>query len=97
MKKVRKKKVIGGIVSAVGSIASSLINSYNQRKAKQEEELAKQLAQNQQNTNLQIANLNELANNDISWAYDKFRPTFKCGGKKRMKANIGKYKPRFDK
>lgn len=97
MKKVRQKKVIGGIVSAVGSIASSIINSHNQAKSQREQQEANILAQNQENTALKIANMNQLANNDLTWVYDRFKPSFRCGGKKRIKANLGKYKPRFGK
>lgn len=97
MRKVRKKKFIGGILSAVGSIASAAIQSAQQRKQLEEQQAAQRLAQNQTNANAYISNMNTIANQDTSSFYDKFKPSFRCGGKKRMKANLGKYKPRFDK
>lgn len=98
MKKVRQKKVLGAIIGAVGSIASNMIQAHNQAEIQKEQNKAQQLAQNQQNLNMRIGNLNQIANNDLSWAYDRFNTTqYKCGGKKRMKAELGKYKSRFGK
>lgn len=98
MRRVRQKKILGAIIGAVGSVASSLIQSHNQAKLQREQNEAQQLAQNQQNLNMRIGNLNQIANNDLGWAYDRFNPTqYRCGGKKRMKAELGKYKSRFGK
>ena len=97
MKKVKQKKLLGAILGAATTLIGTGINAANQRKMAEEQQAQQQKLTNIQNTNTRIANLNELANADMSWAYDKFKPSFKCGGKKRMKANLGKYRPRFDK
>ena len=97
MKKVRKKKMLGAaIIGAATSLIGTGLNLAQQKKL-HDEQIAQQKEQmNIANTNARIANLNQLANNDMSWAYNKFN-SFRCGGKKRMKANLGKFKPRFDK
>ena len=97
MKKVRQKKVLGAVISGIGSIVGSSIQAHNQRILAQEQQDAQTLLQNQQNVANQLTNMNQLANTNNDWAYDKFRPIFKCGGKRRMKASLGKYKSRFDK
>ena len=97
MKKVKQKKFLGAIIGAATTLIGTGINAANQRKMAEEQQAQQQKLTNIQNANTRIANLNELANADMSWAYDKFKPSFKCGGKKRMKANLGKYRPRFDK
>lgn len=94
---MRKKKWIGAAISAVGTIANAFINSANKRKQAEEQIREQRLNKNIENTNTYINNLNQLANTNNDWAYDKFRPTFKCGGKRRMKASLGKYKSRFGK
>ena len=97
MKKVRKKKMLGAaIIGAATSLIGTGLNLAQQKKL-HDEQMAQQKEQmNIANANARIANLNRLANNDMSWAYNKFN-SFRCGGKKRMKANLGKFKPRFDK
>ena len=97
MKKVRKKKMLGAaIIGAATSLIGTGLNLAQQKKL-HDEQMAQQKEQmNIANTNARIANLNQLANNDMSWAYNKFN-NFRCGGKKRMKANLGKFKPRFEK
>lgn len=97
MKKVRKKKMLGAaIIGAATSLIGTGLNLAQQKKL-HDEQMAQQKEQmNIANANARIANLNQLANNDMSWAYNKFN-NFRCGGKKRMKANLGKFKPRFDK
>lgn len=90
---MRKKKWIGAAISAVGTIANAFINSANQNKQSRLQEIN----ENINNANTYISNMNQLANTNNDWAYDKFRPTFKCGGKRRMKASLGKYKSRFGK
>lgn len=97
MRKVKQKKFLGAIIGAATTLIGAGINAANQRKMAEEQQAQQQKLTNIQNANTRIANLNELANADMSWAYDKFKPSFKCGGKKRMKANLGKYRPRFDK
>lgn len=98
MKKIRKKKMLGSaIIGAATSLIGTGLNLAQQKKLHDEQMAQQQRELNIQNANARISNLNQLANNDMSWAYDKFRPTFKCGGKKRMKANLGKFKPRFKK
>lgn len=97
IKKVKQKKMLGAIIGAATSLIGTGINVAEQRRMFDEQQAQQQRQLNIQNTNTRIANLNQLANNDMSWAYDKFRPTFKCGGKKRMKVNLGKFKPRFKK
>ena len=97
MKKVKQKKLLGAILGAATTLIGTGINAANQRKMAEEQQAQQQKLTNIQNANTRIANLNELANADMSWAYDKFKPSFKCGGKKRMKAKLGKFKPRFDK
>lgn len=97
MKKVRKKKMLGAaIIGAATSLIGTGIN-LAQQKQLHDEQMAQQKEQmNIANANTRITNLNQLANNDMSWAYDKFN-NFRCGGKKRVKADLGKFKPRFDK
>lgn len=97
MKKIRKKKMLGAaIIGAATSLIGTGLN-LAQQKQLHDEQMAQQKEQmNIANANARIANLNQLANNDMSWAYNKFN-SFRCGGKKRMKANLGKFKPRFDK
>ena len=90
---MRKKKWIGAAISAVGTIANAFINSANQNKQLRLQEIN----ENINNANTYISNMNQLANTNNDWTYDKFRPTFKCGGKRRMKASLGKYKSRFGK
>lgn len=94
---MRKKKWIGAAISAVGTITNSFINSANQINQVEAQKRQQKLNENIENTNTYINNLNQLANTNNDWAYDKFRPTFKCGGKRRMKASLGKYKSRFNK
>lgn len=93
---MRKKKWIGAAISAVGTIANAFINSGNQNRQLRLQEEQRLVNENINKTNTYISNMNQLANIDNDWAYDKFRPTFKCGGKRRMKASLGKYKSRFD-
>lgn len=96
MKKVRKKKMLGAVIGAATSLIGTGLNLAQQKKL-HDEQMAQQKEQmNIANANARIANLNQLANNDMSWAYNKFN-SFRCGGKKRMKANLGKFRPRFDK
>lgn len=97
MKKVKKKKMLGAaIIGAATSLIGTGLN-LAQQKQLHDEQMAQQKEQmNIANANTRITNLNQLANNDMSWAYDKFN-NFRCGGKKRMKANLGKFKPRFEK
>ena len=97
MKKVREKKWIGAALSAVASIAGSEINAAQQNEQLEAQQRQQRLNQNIANTNAYISNMNQVANTNNDWVYDKFRPQFKCGGKRKMKANLGKYKPRFDK
>lgn len=97
MRKVKQKKMLGAVIGAATSLIGAGINAAQQRRMFDEQQAQQQRQLNIQNANTRIANLNELANNDMSWAYDKFRPVFKCGGKKRIKANLGTYKPRFKK
>ena len=97
MKVNRQKKFLGAVLGAVGSIASSAIQAQNQKAIFEEQQRQQRVAQNQANFNTYLQNVSELANTDNSWAYDKFKPAFKCGGTKRMKAELGKYKARFDK
>lgn len=97
MKKVRQKKFIGAVIGAVGTIASSVIQSQQQKKLLEAQQKEQRIAQNQANFNTYLQNASELANVDNSWVYDKFKPAFRCGGKKRMKAELGKYKARFNK
>lgn len=97
MKKVRQKKFIGAVIGTVGTIASSVIQSQQQKKLLEAQQKEQRIAQNQANLNTYLQNTNELINADNSWAYDKFKPAFRCGGKKRMKAELGKYKARFSK
>lgn len=94
---MRKKKWIGAAISAVGTLANAFINSANQNRQLRLQEEQRLLNENINKTNTHISNMNQLANTDNGWAYDKFRPTFKCGGKRRIKASLGKYKSRFDK
>lgn len=96
-KRVRKKAFIGAIIGAVGSIAGAAIQAHQQKQQFEAQQRQQRLAENKANAASYIANQNELANNDMSWAYDKFKPSFRCGGRKRMKANLGKFKSRFDK
>lgn len=96
-KRVKQKKFLGAVIGAVGTIASSIIQSQQQKKLLEAQQKEQIIAQNQANLNTYLQNATELANTDNSWAYDKFKPTFKCGGTKRMKAELGKYKARFDK
>ena len=97
MKKVRKKKMLGAaIIGAATSLIGTGLN-LDQQKNLHDEQMAQQKEHiTIANANARIANLNQLANNDMSWAYNKFN-NFRCGGKKRMKANLGKFKPRFEK
>lgn len=98
MRKVKQKKMLGAaIIGAATSLIGTGLNLAQQKNLHDEQMAQQQRQLNIQNANTRIANLNQLANNDMSWAYDKFRPTFKCGGKKRMKANLGKFTPRFKK
>lgn len=97
MRKVKQKKMLGAVIGAATSLIGTGINAVQQRRMFDEQQAQQQRQLNIQNANARIANLNQLANNDMSWAYDKFRPVFKCGGKKRIKANLGIYKPRFKK
>lgn len=96
-KKVRQKKFIGAVIGAVGSIASAAIQSSQQQAQFEEQQRQQKILYNKQNFNDYITNANQLANIDNSWVYDKFKPAFRCGGKKRMKAELGKYKARFSK
>lgn len=96
-KRVKQKKFLGAVIGAIGSIASSVIQAQTQKAQIKEQQKQERIAQNQANFNTYLQNASELANTDNSWAYDKFKPTFKCGGTKRMKAELGKYKARFDK
>jgi len=96
MKRQRKKKFLGAVIGAIGSVGS-LINQHYQNKLlnEQEEERQRQInlsnAQSYANAIAQSVN----QNNDL---YNKFNNTkFKCGGKRIMKANLSKYKPRFEK
>lgn len=102
MRKIRKKKFIGGLLSGIGSVASSAINAGAQIKvAKDQVELGReQIAaqremNNKQNAAAYLANMNRFANQDMDGFYDKFKPKFKCGGKVRFKANLGKFKDRY--
>lgn len=97
MRKIKQKKMLGAVIGAATSLIGTGINAVQQRRMFDEQQAQQQRQLNIQNANARIANLNELANNDMSWAYDKFRPVFKCGGKKRIKANLSTYKPRFKK
>ena len=97
MKKVKQKKFLGAVIGAATTLIGAGINAVQQRRLFDEQQAQQRKLTNIQNANNKIANLNELANADMSWAYDKFKPSFKCGGKKRMKANLGKYRPRFEK
>lgn len=97
MRKIKQKKFLGAVIGAATSLIGAGINAAQQRRMFDEQQAQQRRQLNIQNANARIANLNQLANNDMSWAYDKFRPVFKCGGKKRIKANLGIYKPRFKK
>ena len=101
MKKCRKKKFIGGALNAVGSVASAGINAAAQTKmAQMNVELGKAQIQaqkemsNKQNASAYLSNMNRFANQDMEGFYDKYKPQFKCGGKVRFKANLGKFKDR---
>lgn len=101
MKKCRKKKFIGGALNAVGSVASAGINAAAQTKmAQMNVELGKAQIQsqkemsNRQNASAYLSNMNRFANQDMEGFYDKYKPQFKCGGKVRFKANLGKFKDR---
>lgn len=97
MRKVKQKKMLGALIGAATSLIGTGINAVQQRRMFDEQQAQQQRQLNIQNANARIANLNELANADMSWAYDKFKPTFRCGGKKRVKAELGKFKARFKK
>lgn len=98
MKKVKQKKMLGtALVGAASSLIGTGLQLAQQRKLQNEQEEKEQYKIDVANANARIANMNQLANNDMSWAYDKFKPVFKCGGKKRMKADLGKFKSRFGK
>ena len=98
MKKVKQKKMLGtALVGAASSLIGTGLQLAQQRKLQNEQLEKEQYKADVANANARIANMNQLANNDMSWAYDKFKPVFKCGGKKRMKANLGKFKSRFGK
>ena len=99
MKKIKQKKMLGtataisAAISGISNLTSNISKSHQMNKQAEEQEILRKVA----DTNAKIANMNQLVNNDMSWAYDKFKPVFKCGGKKRMKADLGKFKSRFGK
>lgn len=97
MRKVKQKKMLGAVIGAATSLIGAGLNAAQQRKMFDEQQAQQEKQLNIQNANTRIANLNQLANADMSWAYDKFKPAFKCGGKKRVKAELGKFKARFKK
>ena len=102
MKKVKQKKMLGATligagISAISSLIGTAINNNNQRSQVEAQQRKENINNNITNANNYMNNLNQVINADTDWAYDKFRPTFKCGGKRRLKANLGKYKSRFDK
>ena len=101
MKKCRKKKFIGGLISSIGSVASAGINAAAQlHNTKVNASLMREQIQsqkemsNRQNASAYLSNMNRFANQDMEGFYDKYRPQFKCGGKVRFKANLGKFKDR---
>lgn len=101
MKKYRKKKFIGGLISGIGSVASAGINAAAQlHNTKVNASLMKEQIQaqkgmsNRQNASAYLSNMNRFANQDMDGFYDKYKPQFKCGGKVRFKANLGKFKDR---
>lgn len=101
MKKCRKKKFIGGLISTIGSVASAGINAAAQlHNTKVNASLMREQIQsqkemsNRQNASAYLSNMNRFANQDMDGFYDKYKPQFKCGGKVRFKANLGKFKDR---
>ena len=96
MKKIKQKKYLGAIM-AVANIAMNIYQAHKQAQAQIEQNRNMIKEANVADNNARIANMNQLANNDMSWAYDKFKPAYRCGGKKTIKASLGKFRPRFEK
>ena len=85
-----KKKMLGAaIIGAASSLIGAGIQAANQRKLYEQQQADQRKLQNIQNTNAMINNLNQQANNNMDWAYDKFKPIFKLGGTQ------SKFKNRF--
>lgn len=90
MKNKSNKKMLGAaIIGAASSLIGAGIQAANQRKLYEQQQADQRKLQNIQNTNAMINNLNQQANNNMDWAYDKFKPTFKLGGTQ------SKFKNRF--
>lgn len=96
MKKIKQKKYLGAIM-AVANTAMNIYQAHKQAQAQIEQNRNMIKEANVADNNARIANMNQLANNDMSWAYDKFKPAYRCGGKKTIKASLGKFRPRFEK
>lgn len=92
MKRIKKKAMIGALVSAaVAGINAGIQKNIADKQLEQQNRLL-----NAQNANNFINNMNQQANIDTSWAYDKFNSIYKCGGTKKIKrAKLGKFKSRY--
>lgn len=87
--KSNKKMLGAAIIGAASSLIGTGIQAASQRKLYEQQQADQRKLQNIQNTNAMINNLNQQANNNMDWAYDKFKPTFKLGGTQ------SKFKNRF--
>ena len=83
------KKLLGAIIGGATSLIGTGLQLYQQKQMYEQQQADQRKLQNQQNANTTINNLNQQANNNLSWAYDKFKPTFKLGGTQ------SKFKNRF--
>lgn len=109
MKKVRKKKWVGGALNLIGTTiqsatqaitANKQINAQReelatqQRIARQQMDLQREMM-NQQNSMAFVNSMNQAYNKDMSGNYNKYQPVLKLGGKRVKVKNLSKYKSRF--
>lgn len=89
--KSNKKMLGAAIIGAASSLIGTGIQAASQRKLYEQQQEDQRKLQTIENTNAMINNLNQQANNNMDWAYDKFKPIFKLGGTQ------SKFKNRFSK
>lgn len=87
--KSNKKMLGAAIIGAASSLIGAGIQAASQKRLYEQQQADQRKLQNIQNTNAMINNLNQQANNNMDWAYDKFKPIFKLGGTQ------SKFKNRF--
>ena len=106
MKKVRKKKWVGGALNLIGTTIQSATQAITaKQQMKQEKEMMEQQMNfqremmnrqmNQQNSMAFVNSMNQAYNKDMSGNYNKYQPVLKLGGKRVKVKNLSKYKSRF--